>query len=379
MAKPDFVEQGGLSTAPGPLRCRGVSMYGFWARADGEKLARRMEETFAEPTDGAVAVKPWLPLVLITFVKIETIVSEPFAHRGVVDEDEAVIWLPSVTLQPRRLPLPWGVRRRVLWPRHVLSMAIPYLWLDNPISVASGREVYGYQKNWGSFQGFPKPSPWDTESRPPPLDPPDQIELKIFGIESEGEGSRARWTDLMRVRRVDREAEASLAEEPDAANPAELIRETRRRLVEAADERHPTPDRRGIWLPGRTSAPAWSGRSLTPQVAEVLAGLIPQSLIDRALASVSVNQIFLKQFRDAEDGLRAAYQEVVLAPAAEISSFGSWFLPRYRLEIDRVQSHDVGATLGLESQSLPLAFAARFNFTVQRGQTLWRRAVPGVR
>ena len=31
------------------------------------------------------------------------------------------------------------------------ASSCPIMWVDNPLSLAGGREIYGYNKNWGQI------------------------------------------------------------------------------------------------------------------------------------------------------------------------------------------------------------------------------------
>jgi hypothetical protein len=107
-----------------------------------------------------------------------------------------------------------------------------------------------------------------------------------------------------------------------------------------------------------------------------------ERLLRTLLERIEVSQMFLKQFRSAAgDGL-ASSQEIVRAPATRIRNFSWERLPPYELEVSHLDSHPVSTSLapgepdllrlGLASQPIKTAFKARFNFRVERGETLWR-------
>lgn len=388
-----FVEQGGLATAPGPLDCTGTRMFGFWARADRDSLASLCDAVFAGPSDDRVVVRPLLPWVLITFVRIERIVSRPFAEVGWLSEREVVIWVPALVFRPPA-GLPRRLRRWWLVPRHVPAAMVPCMWLDNPISIASGREVYGYPKAWGCMASDPPDAIGDPPAGAPPagdeLPPaPRRLSLDAFGVERYrdpppppgGPGDAERQPacrPLLELERVD--GEPAGAEEREGFG--ELLRECGRELAGSAGG-----DRSGsaLRLPGGDrDEPAWESPGARGARALERRGRgVRASVVDAALDGAELSQMFLKQFRSAADGRRASSQEIVRAPASRIEGFRWRRLPPYRLAVHHLDSHPVverassdapGALrLGLEpEQRIDVAFAARFDFRVELGEVLWR-------
>ena len=60
---------------------------------------------------------------------------------------------------------------------------MPYIWVDDPIAFASGREVYGFAKTQGWMHRLGDPR-GDRDSRPP--DPPESLALDVYGAADEG-------------------------------------------------------------------------------------------------------------------------------------------------------------------------------------------------
>jgi hypothetical protein len=79
---------------------------------------------FSEPSGGKVRFQAFGEHVMLTWGRIPTVRSlDPrFAERGTVNEDQVAVWVP------------------VLGPDG-LAMFVAYIWLDNPMSMTSGREV----------------------------------------------------------------------------------------------------------------------------------------------------------------------------------------------------------------------------------------------
>ena len=55
---PDYVEFGGLGSAPGPLQCDDTTLYVFGLQADHAKLDALCQKVFNTPTGGAVDYRP---------------------------------------------------------------------------------------------------------------------------------------------------------------------------------------------------------------------------------------------------------------------------------------------------------------------------------
>ena len=339
-------------------------MFGFWARADGASLRGLCDATFAAPSGNLVIARPPFPWVLITFVRIDRIVSEPppFAEVGHVTEREVVIWVPTLVFRPPRA-LPRPLRR--LWPvpRHVAAV-VPCMWLDNPISIASGREVYGYPKSWGCMESDPPEAIGDAaeQERSAALPgAPARLSLEAFGVERYGKDAEPACRPLL-----------ELAAEPGgsaaAADPAPrhgletLLRESASLLAPS----------------GEVTVSRDPGR-----IARLRRDTISASLLDDALAGFAVNQVFLKQFRSAERSHEASSQEIVRVPATGIEKFRWARLPPYALTVHDLDSHPLSRRhdernpaalrLGLQpEQTVGLAFVARFDFRVELGEVMWR-------
>ncbi|HEY6778968.1 MAG TPA: hypothetical protein VI122_20875 [Thermoleophilaceae bacterium] len=138
---------------PGPLRCLGSTQWGFLAEADHERVDALCRRVFAEPTGGEIDLRPLGSHVLVTLGRIERIVSEvaPFDSMGSSPESQAAVWIPVGRV------LDGAVADQFL-------MFTPYMWVDNPISLPSGREMYGFAKAFGWME-LP-----DSDSAPAALD-----------------------------------------------------------------------------------------------------------------------------------------------------------------------------------------------------------------
>jgi uncharacterized protein with NAD-binding domain and iron-sulfur cluster len=321
-AGPRYVEYGGLTSAPGPLSCQGTTLYGFWANCRRDRLDDLCRRVFEEPTGGAVRCTPLLDHAVITFGLISRIVptTPPFDTMGEVAERHAAIWIPVRCSGPAGTP--------------PIAVFLPYLWLDDPISVASGREVYGYAKHWG----LPRFAGDGTTSGAAP-GPPRRFELDAWAIAQYGRGEQPRPLRLMEITRA-----GVLGTLADCVTPDDLDD-----LVDV----------------GRTTLGA-----LGLAREEIAEGGALDAL--RSMLRREVQQIFLRQFRAPEGGGRASPLEIVTAPARIVpGSFRARTLGTHKLTVNRLASHPLEDVLGLASGPLGPSFRVQMDFIVESGRVLW--------
>ena len=334
MTRPEYVEYGGMTNAPGPLDCEGARLWSFWARADRGRLRALCRRMFTEPTGGAVDAHPLFGAVQITFGEIARITpGSPYDRRGHVTERQVGIWLPVLVLRRGALPF--------------IGSAIPYMWLEDPLSVASGRENYGYPKNWG----------WTL--LPGEAQEPEVLALDTYGIEHYDPASKPARRRLLEVRPAEGE------QSPEGAGPRGESYETfdgMLRAAFAALSEHDLAAPRGrageLELPGGEGS---DGEAAVPVPAEALADL----------SRSTINQVFLKQFRSARDVPEAALLQVTKVPAAVTAFHGSRKLRGHDLTVHAVDSHPLGAELGLGDSRLLFGTEARFDFTIEAGTVIW--------
>lgn len=114
----------------------------------------------------------------------------------------------------------------------------------------------------------------------------------------------------------------------------------------------------------------------TGEAAPSLARAVP---LARWLAP-QVRFAFLRQFREASQPERAAYQRVIEAEARVDSTLSLALSPhRYRVELAELASHPIASDLGIPQQSEALAsFEARFDFTLGAGSEVSAERRPAV-
>jgi Acetoacetate decarboxylase (ADC) len=310
---PQYVDYGALMTPPAPFRSLDTTLYGFWAQADPERLRALCAKVFSEPSGGAVSCRPISRHLMITWGQIARVSSRtpPYDQRGGVAEPQVAIWVPVLLRDPTRS----GER---------LAMFIPYIWLDNAMSLADGRELFGYPKSWGWLRFPPKRGRqvWKVDA---------------FGLNYARDALAARHP-LLEVVRSDSPTD-TVAEELGSLE--ELARDMARRLL-----------------------------AKNSFLEDVELGLeLARDVLDDRMRGV-----FLKQFRDVGDGLAAALQQIVEADYTILSLKAAPILSPHQLTVHPLDSHPVATELGLQDQPLELAYRVEMNFDVGGGRVLWDAA-----
>jgi hypothetical protein len=323
MARPAYVEFGGLASAPGPLLCNDTTLYVFGLEADHAKLDALCRRVFAEPTGGAVDLRPLGPHVLLTFGVVGSIVPqlEPWRSMGDVREPQVAFWVPVAWVERERDGDLVGTR---------FGMFCAAIMLDNPISLLSGREVYGYPKTLG----WPSELPAEGETTPFTLD--------VFGMNF-GAGDQPSRRRLLELRPV------------------------------ADDDAH------DLVVEDLRSVGRWMRETLFPGDGGVEVGFRLGWDIARDMAAGRVDQVFLKQVRAADDGRQADLQQVVVAPAHVHRLRAKRLNNDYELVLEKLDSHPLGAELGLRSQSVKLAGRLQFDFLIDAGTVEWSSGPGGRR
>jgi hypothetical protein len=312
-APPEYVDYGALMTPPPPFRSLGTTLYGFWAEADPARLTALCEKVFGRPSGGAVSARPISRHLMLTWGVIDRVVSEtpPYDQRGGVSEPQVAVWIPVLLRDPTT-------------PYERLAMFIPYIWLDNAMSLAAGRELFGYPKSWGWLK-FP------TDGKPPVW------KVDAFGLNYRPDALAGRHKLLEIVQT----GSAQQAAEADLGSLEELARDMAARL--------------------------FTGGNLLTEV-ELTASLADDVLHER------MRGVFLKQFRDVRDGLAAALQQVVEADYKILRLRAAPMLAAHKLTVHHLDSHPVRDELGLDSQTLGLAYKVEMDFDVGSGRVLWDAA-----
>ncbi len=312
---PKYVDYGSLMTPPAPFQSYDTKLWGFWAEGDEGRIKQLCDKMFTAPTAGAVRARPLSRFVMLTWGNIARVVptTPPYDKRGGVHEPQVAVWIPVALRDPTSS-------------HDRFAMCIPFIWLDNPMSLADGRELFGYPKSWG-WPRFPA----DGET-------PQRWKLDAFGLNYAPDALAARH-HLLEVVRGDSQVEGV---EDELASLADVARHAAGTLFDGTSE----------------------------LVADFgLAESIVSDLLDDRLPNV-----FLKQFRSVEDGLSASLQQVVEADYEITRLSARPVLFEHHLTVHQLDSHPVIEELGLESQTLNIAYEVEMDFNVGGGRVLWDSA-----
>jgi len=191
----------------------------------------------------------------------------------------------------------------------------PYIWVDNPVSLTGGREIFGYNKIWG----------WPTL----PANNEISFSLDVFGCNYGVDQcvDRRRLVEL-------RPAQGGLADEPISGG---TLMKNLARIIE----------------PGAALS------DFGPLVLEFV--------------KVRMTQVFLKQFRAVDDSNKSALVQVTKAAATIVGPprstrllSGDWDLIVHPLD-----THPLAADLGLNNQKISFGFEIDFDFQLEAGEVLW--------
>ena len=319
MSNPKFVQFGAVTTLPAPYLCESAELYGFFFRADHDRLVELCKKVFQEPTGGAVDYRPLGAHLLLTFGRIKRISPQtpPFDEWGTLAEDQVVIWIPVVAVNDTGAFLQASK----------FAMFVPYIWLDDPLSLASGREAGGWPKSWG----------WPVFSKP---EQPFRLELDVYGWQF-GPDKHPRRRQLLSIT----EAAAPDGEEPSVFDIlGELFAE--------------------FW------STVWDDDGfLIPDL-----DLVPDLL--KTAFRAELPELFLKQIRTADDPDGAALQQVVLSAAKVKRLSARPLLGDYRLEVCGIDSCPLVGELGLRDQTAGMGFKVEMDFVQEAGQVIWDAHAP---
>ena len=282
-----YVEYGGRVTAPGEFDCRGGHFRGFVLKADKDKLTEQIDQMFNATGRHGLTFRVLSEYVLMLvgwFDEVQAM-RAPYDAMGVVREEQLSIWIPV------------GVGRDSDdFVAERLMTACPFIFVDNPMSYAGGRETYGYPKSLGRFT-FPHGA--DGE-----------MTVATYGGNF---GDKAAWHPIISMR--------PSGAEPEAEGEQELVGEEE-------------------FIKDLTG--------LDPNQESILPGglrIIEQAIRD-AIAGQS-HQLFLKQFRDAQEPGVACYQEHITAPIQMRNTRAKLRWKKWDIEFTDFESHPICGDLGL--------------------------------
>lgn len=263
--------------------------------------------------------RPLLSHVMLVLADIKKVTSlDPEAAKyGYIPEVDICTWILC------------GAYKLVNGKRELdhLVWYVPYIWVTNADTMATGREAYGYPKaiGWAQLPSGPDdPGPlWADGLVLPTFSPETQVtQRRLFDLQREGGAGAA---------------------------PPRFDAGQKREAFEAIAKK--------LYDVGEASCD-W--HFFVSMFKELIGGHLPM--------------VFLKQFRDATDPKAACYQAIVEANATINAFRGAGFLPPgWNLQMYSYASVDMPAHLGLApKQRVDLGFYVYFSFSMDLGREVWR-------
>jgi len=336
---PPYVEYGALATAPGPLECERARIYCFFVRADRARVQQLCDRVFRTPSGGALRYHvPAAAPVILTFGVLGGLRSQHPLHagHGSALESEAAIWIPTVAQR-------WDAGAYL---SDHLAIFMPYIWVDDPVAFASGREVYGFPKTQGWMRNLGDPRSGAGSGVAP--DPPEELHLDVYGTRDYAPSAVLGRQRLLTVRHTGGAA--------GYAGGGGAFSRAAAQVAELAALLDP-------FRPGGVERRLAGVRAMAGGVRELMAEQV-------------VHHVFLKQVRDVADGEQAALQQVVEARSSVTPRSLRWrrLSGAYELAVEPLDSQPLYDDLGLEpTQTTRLAFAAEFGFRMEPGEVVWPR------
>jgi len=306
---PDYSDDGaGFPVFRGPYLQKDARLAAFFFDSDPERLTTLCNQTLNVPGVSEYKYVPMTSRLMLVFA--DMLVSsrdERDAQVGLIPETEVSFWVLTMAMQKTQggyLP-------------HHLAWFLPYLLVDEGNAIATGREVFGFNKLAAQFQ---KP-----ETIQKPEFAADVLGFKEFGADSIAQ--RGRLLEL----RPSFGADSTRSSDLDSIKngvATELFKNMRTNL----------------------------GGGLVEFAARFINDHIPL--------------VFLKQFRDAQNTRKACYQRLIEAPLKVETFFEGGIFPKpYTLKITSLASHPLAQNLGLQGaeQSSTFGVWMQVDFVLENG------------
>ncbi len=311
----------GLPVFRGPYLQQDTEMAVLFFHADSDRLTALCDRYLNAPSEGQTKYVPLMSKVAVVFADmLATSGDERDRQVGRFPETEVSFWI--LTMAMRKVG-------PIFVPDH-LAWFLPFLFVDESNTIATGREVYGFNKQLGRFQ---KPS-----SIQRPEFSLDVVGIKEFKLEAEGRAER-----LLDMRYADRAA----SDEPSVT-----------------------------WQSWEKAKAA-----ITPEILKTLATDSKNKVAEIAtlLVTHQMRLVFLKQFRDVTNTQQACYQAIIEAPLM-VQTFrqGGFLAGKFVMGVNRLDSHPLADALGLHlengEQQSALGLWMKLDFMLGEGVEIWKAA-----
>jgi hypothetical protein len=307
----NYIDRGGELVYQPPFLAEHVGYYGFILDADKAKLQEVCDRYLNSPLGARQRFVPAGGFVLLACCDLPSLQSTTEPYRSRGSMAEREVAIWVLLIDT--------VKERLYW-------FLPYIFVDNTYAMAMGRELYGFPKSMGTISFLPDPTQPDQIAL-------DTLVLKNYSPQSHGQ--------VLRLVEVVKSADTFTGPSGARHDFAEFTRE----IVKILDEDfHLLTD----------------ASLLIPLMADLLQLKMPM--------------VFLKQFRDVVDPVRAAYQSIVETTPFSSHIYELRFLSsHYDVMIEECDSHPISAELGLTLAGPlrpKLSFYLNFDFQIGTGVVL---------
>ena len=306
---PDYADNGtGFPVFRGPYLQKDAHCAAFLFNADTERLTTLCDQTLNVSRTFKYRYVPITSSVMLVFA--DMLVSsrdERDAQIGLIPETEVSFWVLTVAMQKTRggyIP-------------HHLAWFLPYLLVDEANAIATGREVFGFNKLAAQFQ------------KPGQIQKPE-FTADVLGFKQFGKDFIAQREGLLELR-------ASSSAEPTRSSDLDSIK-----------------------------------NGMAAELFKNMNTNLGGGLVEFAARFINdhIPLVFLKQFRDAQNTRKACYQRLIEAPLKVETFFeGGIFLQPYTLNIASLASHPLAQNLGLKGaeQRSTLGAWMQVDFVLENG------------
>ncbi len=315
-----YVERDGMQCFLQPYHVEQTKLYCFTLHGRLENLQQQCDKYLNNPGRGKLTYE-YRPLTNLVFLTCQSLgslesIKPPDSKQGFFHEaNENVFWI--LVGAGKQRDGKFVIRKVLLFPVYVI--------LNNSPALVSGREVYGWPKEWGWFQ----PDNYDGD------EDPQTFSLDVFGWKTFGSNSRGERQPLFQI------------DQQESQEQGETLHSVADMLKVLGD----------IVLPYLRSDAEFrpSGRGVL-------------SFINYLLhAELEVPAVFLKQFRDSTHGRQACYQAIVESPLNVTKLYGAHLVThQYTMTIQDLASHPLVSDFGFDGNEIPVLSTlwCHFDFNV---------------
>ncbi|HET7143659.1 MAG TPA: hypothetical protein VFI68_06555 [Anaerolineales bacterium] len=283
----------------------------FLFRADVASLTTLCDQNLNSLQSSPYQYIPLTSSVMLVYADmLVSSLDERDAGVGFIPETEAGFWILTAAMKKTstgQVP-------------HHLAWFLPYLLVDEGNSIATGREVYGFNKQAGEFNKVQ-----DITS--------PQFSADVLGFRQFDPSAIARKERLLELNPLSNEKAQSKWKDWSAAK-----RDLKRGVLD----------------------------NIRPDLAGGIVGFAARAITD------NIPLVFLKQFRPSSNSKKAAYKTIVEAPL-KVKGFydGGLFSQPHKLTLNHLDSHPFARKLGLKNeQTSTLGAWMKVDFVLDHGVEL---------